>query len=79
MDRCFDSGAKKKSARYTPAQCQKEMERQIGPDNALKEAQIRAYFSRRHAKLSKRGVIILKSPINIAHFLKSEGNPKYNL
>lgn len=53
MDRCFDSGTRKKSARYTPAQCQKEMERQIGPDNALKEAQIRAYFSRRHAKLSK--------------------------
>ena len=53
MDRCFDSGAKRKSARYTPAQCQKEMERQIGPDNALKESQIRAYFSRRHAKLSK--------------------------
>ena len=24
MDRCFDSGAKKKSARYTPAQCQKK-------------------------------------------------------
>ena len=53
MDRCFDSGARKKRARYTPAQCQKEMERQIGPENALKEAQIRAYFSRRHAKLSK--------------------------
>ena len=53
MDRCFDSGAKKKSARYTPAHCQKEMERQSGADNALKEAQIRAYFSRRHAKLSK--------------------------
>ena len=53
MDRCFDSGVKRKSARYTPAQCQKEMERTIGPDNALKESQIRAYFSRRHAKLSK--------------------------
>ena len=53
MDRCFDSGVKRKSARYTPAQCQKEMETQFGPDNALKESQIRAYFSRRHAKLSK--------------------------
>ena len=53
MDRCFDSDVKRKSARYTPAQCQKEMERTIGPDNALKERQIRAYFSRRHAKLSK--------------------------
>ena len=40
IDRCFDSGVKRKSARYTPAQCQKEMERQIGPDNALKESQI---------------------------------------
>ena len=36
MDRCFDSGVKRKSARYTPAQCQKEMERQIGPNNAFK-------------------------------------------
>ena len=53
MDRCFDSGVKRKSARYTPAQCQEEMERQIGPDCALKKSQIRAYFSRRHAKLSK--------------------------
>ena len=53
MDRCFDSGVKRKSARYTPAQCQKEMQRTIGPDNVLKESQIRAYFSRRHAKLSK--------------------------
>ena len=53
MDRCFDSGVKRKSARYTLAQCQTEMERQIGPDNALKESKIRAYFSRRHAKLSK--------------------------
>lgn len=54
MDRCFDSGVKRKSARYTPAQCQKEMEKQIGPDNALKESQIRAYFSRRNATLSKK-------------------------
>ena len=53
MDRCFDSAVKRKSARYTLAQCQKEMERQIGPDYALKESQIRAYFSRHHAKLSK--------------------------
>lgn len=43
MDRCFDSGVKRKKAWYTPTQCQKEMKRQIGPDNALKESQIQAY------------------------------------
>ena len=53
MDRCFDSGVKRKSARYIWAQCQKEMERQIGRDCALKKSQIMAYFSRHHAKLSK--------------------------
>ena len=52
MDRCFDSGANEKECKvHTCTVSKKEMERQIRPDNALKEAQIRAYFSRRRAKL----------------------------
>lgn len=42
MDRCLDSGVKRSGARQKHAQCQKEMERRIGPDYALKESQIRA-------------------------------------
>ena len=62
MDRCLDSGVKRSGAWQKHAQCQKEMERRIGPDYALKESQIRAYLGRCHTKLWKgewnRGTVL---------------------
>ena len=63
MTECYDAGAQDKIKRFTPAMCQVVMEKNpnIGQENVLSEAQIRAFWSRLHSKVVNRNTAQLSN------------------